>query len=257
MLNIDTDKMLIDSNFPKSGKIEFVNYSVRYRPDTKIVLKNINILIQPGEKVGIVGRTGSGKSTLTLCLFRILEATTGQILIDDIDISLLGLSLLRSIITVIPQDPTLIEGSLRENLDPAGKFSDESMIECLKSIEMDYILEEEGLNFMVKENGDNLSAGERQLICMARAMIRKSKIIVMDEATSSIDYNTEQLIQKVILTSLKDSTVLTIAHRIKTILEYDKILVFDQGHLVEQGSPKELIDKKNGHFYQLYTQSHV
>ena len=256
-LKLDTDKMLIDSNFPKSGKIEFVNYSVRYRPDTKIVLKNINILIQPGEKVGIVGRTGSGKSTLTLCLFRILEATTGQILIDDIDISLLGLSLLRSIITVIPQDPTLIEGSLRENLDPAGKFSDESMIECLKSIEMDYILEEEGLNFMVKENGDNLSAGERQLICMARAMIRKSKIIVMDEATSSIDYNTEQLIQKVILTSLKDSTVLTIAHRIKTILEYDKILVFDQGHLVEQGSPKELIDKKNGHFYQLYTQSHV
>ena len=256
-LKLDTDKILIDSNFPKSGKIEFVNYSVRYRPDTKIVLKNINILIQPGEKVGIVGRTGSGKSTLTLCLFRILEATTGQILIDDIDISLLGLSLLRSIITVIPQDPTLIEGSLRENLDPAGKFSDEVMIECLKSIEIDYLLEEEGLNFMVKENGDNLSAGERQLICMARAMIRKSKIIVMDEATSSIDYNTEQLIQKVILTSLKNSTVLTIAHRIKTILEYDKILVFDQGHLVEQGSPKELIEKKNGHFYGLYTQSHV
>ena len=256
-LKLETDKMLIDSNFPKSGKIEFVNYSVRYRPDTKIVLKNLNILIQPGEKVGIVGRTGSGKSTLTLCLFRILEATTGQILIDDIDISLLGLSLLRSIITVIPQDPTLIEGSLRENLDPAGKFSDESMIECLKSIEIDYLLEEEGLNFMVKENGDNLSAGERQLICMARAMIRKSKIIVMDEATSSIDYNTEQLIQKVILTSLKNSTVLTIAHRIKTILEYDKILVFDQGHLIEQGSPKELIEKKNGHFYGLYTQSHV
>ena len=256
-LELDTDKMLIDSNFPQSGKIEFVNYSVRYRPDTKIVLKNLNILIQPGEKIGIVGRTGSGKSTLTLCLFRILEATTGQILIDDIDISLIGLSLLRSIITVIPQDPTLIEGSLRENLDPSDKYTDESMIDCLKSLEIDYLLEEEGLNFMIKENGDNLSAGEKQLICMARAMIRKSKIIIMDEATSSIDYNTEQLIQKVILKNLKDSTVLTIAHRIKTILEYDKILVFDQGHLVEQGSPKELIEKKSGQFYGLYSQSHM
>ena len=256
-LKLKTDEMLIQNNFPKSGKIEFVNYSVRYRPDTKIVLKDINIAIQPGEKVGIVGRTGSGKSTLCLCLFRILEATSGQILIDDIDISLIGLSLLRSIITVIPQDPTLIEGSLRENLDPVEKFDDESMIECLKSIEMDYILKDNGLNFMIKENGDNLSAGERQLICMARAMIRKSKIIIMDEATSSIDYNTEQLIQKAILTTLKDSTVITIAHRIKTILEYDRILVFEQGKLIEQGSPKELIDKKEGHFYGLYSQSHV
>ena len=256
-LELDTDKMLLDSNFPKLGKIEFINYSVSYRPDTKIVINNLNILIQPGEKVGIVGRTGCGKSTLCLCLFRILEATTGQILIDDIDISLLGLSLLRSIITVIPQDPTLIEGSLRENLDPVGKFSDESMIDCLKSIEMDYILEEEGLNFTIKENGDNLSAGEKQLICMARAMIRKSKIIIMDEATSSIDYNTEQLIQKVILNNLKDSTVLTIAHRIKTILEYDRILVLEKGQLVEQGSPKELIEKKDGHFYGLYSQSHM
>ena len=131
------------------------------------------------------------------------------------------------------------------------------MVEALKSIGMDYILEEDGLNFMVKENGDNLSAGERQLICMARAMIRKSKIIIMDEATSSIDYNSEQLIQKAILTTLKDSTVITIAHRIKTILEYDRILVFEQGRLIEQGSPKELIDKKEGTFYNLYSQSHV
>ena len=131
------------------------------------------------------------------------------------------------------------------------------MIECLKSLDIDYLLEEEGLNFMVKENGDNLSAGERQLICMARAMIRKSKIIVMDEATSSIDYNTEQLIQKAILTLLNNSTVITIAHRIKTILEYDKILVFEQGQLVEQGSPKELIENKKGQFYGLYTQSHM
>ena len=255
-LHNKTDDMLIKKKFPKYGKIEFVNYSVRYRPDTKIILKDINILIKPREKIGIVGRTGSGKSTLCLCLFRILEATSGKILIDDIDISLIGLSLLRRIITVIPQDPTLIEGSLRENLDPLGKYNDQSMIDSLKTIGMDYILEENGLNFMVKENGDNLSAGERQLICFARAMIRKSKIIIMDEATSSIDYDTEQLIQKAILNTLKDSTVITIAHRIKTILNYDRILVFDQGNLIEQGSPKELI-KIKGHFFNLFSHSMV
>ena len=255
-LKLKIDDFLISNNFPKFGKIEFINYSVRYRPDTKIILKDINILIHPREKIGIAGRTGSGKSTLCFCLFRILEAASGKILIDDIDISLIGLSLLRRIITVIPQDPTLIEGSLRENLDPLGQFDDLSMIKSLKSIGMDDILKEEGLNFMVKENGCNLSAGERQLICIARAMIRKSKIIIMDEATSSIDYDTEQLIQKAILTTLKDSTVMTIAHRIKTILDYDRILVFDQGKLIEQGCPKELIEKK-GHFFNLFSQSMV
>ena len=253
-LKLKIDDFLISNNFPKFGKIEFINYSVRYRPDTKIILKDINILIHPREKIGIAGRTGSGKSTLCFCLFRILEAKNGKILIDDIDISLIGLSLLRRIITVIPQDPTLIEGTLRENLDPLGQFDDLSMIKSLKSIGMDDILKEEGLNFMVKENGSNLSAGERQLICIARAMIRKSKIIIMDEATSSIDYDTEQLIQKAILTTLKDSTVMTIAHRIKTILDYDRILVFDQGKIIEQGSPKELIEKK-GHFFNLFSQS--
>ena len=255
-LKLKTDEMLIKNNFPKNGKIEFINYSVRYRPDTKIILKDINILINPREKIGIVGRTGSGKSTLCLCLFRILEASSGKILIDDIDISLIGLSFLRRIITVIPQDPTLIEGSLRENLDPLGQFDDKSMIASLKSIGMDNILKENGLNFMVKENGANLSAGERQLICIARAMIRKSKIIIMDEATSSIDYDTEKLIQKAILTTLKDSTVMTIAHRIKTILDYDRILVFGQGKLIEEGSPKELIEQK-GHFFNLFSQSMV
>ena len=253
-LRLKSDEMLIKNNFPKNGKIEFVNFSVSYRPDTKIILKDLNILISPKEKIGIVGRTGSGKSTLCLCLFRILEATCGKILIDDIDISLVGLSLLRRIITVIPQAPTLIEGTLRENLDPLGKCDESSMINSLKLIGMDKILKENGLKFMIKENGANLSAGERQLICIARAMIRKSKIIVMDEATSSIDYETEKLIQKAILTTLKDSTVITIAHRIKTILDYDRILVFDQGNLIEQGSPKELI-KQKGYFFNLFSQS--
>jgi ABC-type multidrug transport system fused ATPase/permease subunit len=252
---LENDDFLKKNNFPQKGKIEFVDYSVKYRPDTKVVLKNLNFVIKPGEKIGIVGRTGSGKSTLCLCLFRIIEADKGKILIDDVNISNIGLSLLRDIITVIPQDPTLLEGTLRENLDPSGKHDDESMIQYMKIIGMDYIIKHNGLDFKIKENGDNLSSGEKQLICLARAMLRKSKIITMDEATSSIDYDTENLIQNAILTTLKDSTVITIAHRLKTILDYDRIFVFENGQLIEQGTPKELIENKNGHFYSLYTQS--
>ena len=162
---------------------------------------------------------------------------------------------MRDIITVIPQDPTLLEGTLRENLDPSGKHDDESMIQYMKIIGMDYIIKHNGLDFKIKENGDNLSSGEKQLICLARAMLRKSKIITMDEATSSIDYDTENLIQNAILTTLKDITVITIAHRLKTILDYDRIFVFENGQLIEQGTPKELIENKNGHFYSLYSQS--
>ena len=250
------DKILKEKNFPQTGKVQFDNFSVKYRPDTKIVLKNLTFTINSGEKIGIVGRTGSGKSTLCLCLFRILEPTFGRILIDDVDITKIGLSLLREIITVIPQDPTLIEGTLRENLDPAGNFTDEDMIFNMNLIGLAYLLTNDGLDFEVKEDGRNLSTGEKQLICMVRAILRKSKIIIMDEATSSVDYNTEQLIQKTILNNLKGSTIITIAHRIKTIINYDRILVFEQGEIIEQGTPNDLIEKK-GIFYQLYNKSHV
>ena len=255
-LVLKTDKILIERNFPKTGKIEFCNFSVKYRPDTKIILKNLTFVINPGEKIGVVGRTGSGKSTLALCLFRILEPTFGKILIDGVDITKIGLSLLREIITVIPQDPTLIEGTLRENLDPSGKYKDDEMIFNMNLIGLAYLLDDKGLDFEIKEDGKNLSVGEKQLICMVRAILRKSKIIIMDEATSSVDYNTEKLIQKTILNTLKGSTILTIAHRIKTILGYDRIFVLDKGELIEEGSPKKLIELK-GNFYQLYSKSYV
>ena len=255
-LTFKNDESLKQDNYPKTGKIEFRNFSVRYRPDTKIILKNLTFTIKSGEKIGIVGRTGSGKSTLSLCLFRILEPTIGQIFIDDIDITKIGLALLREIITVIPQDPTLIEGTLRENLDPAGNFTDDSMTFNMDLIGLAYLLTDDGLDFQVKEDGRNLSSGEKQLICMVRAILRKSKIIIMDEATSSVDYNTEKLIQKTILNNLKGSTIITIAHRIKTIINYDRIFVLDKGELIEEGSPQELIEKK-GVFYQLYNKSHV
>ena len=255
-LELKLDKSLKMKNFPQSGKIEFRNFSVRYRPDTKIVLKNITFSIKSGEKIGVVGRTGSGKSTLCLCLFRILEPTKGKIFIDDVDITKIGLSLLREIITVIPQDPTLIEGTLRENLDPMGIFSDEDIIFHINLIGLAYLIAEKGLNFKVKEDGKNLSSGEKQLICMVRAMLRKSKIVLMDEATSSVDYNTEKLIQKALLNNLKGSTIITIAHRIKTIINYDRILVLDKGELIEEGTPHSLIEKK-GVFYQFYNKSHM
>jgi ABC-type multidrug transport system fused ATPase/permease subunit len=245
------------SNWPNKGKIEFLNFSVKYRPDTEIVLKNLSFVIQGNEKVGIVGRTGSGKSTITLCLFRILEATEGRIMIDDVDISSIGLDKLRKSLTIIPQDPALIEGSLRYNIDPLDKYSDSDIMQVMEKIGFDYIVKRsnEGLYQEIAEGGSNLSVGEKQLICITRAILRKSKIIIMDEATASIDYKTEEMIQKAITELLNDSTFITIAHRIKTIINYDRIISLDNGQIVDFDTPKNLLNKKDSLFYELYSKS--
>ena len=247
------------NNWPDKGKIEFINFSVKYRPNTEIVLKNLNFVIQGQEKVGIVGRTGSGKSTITLCLFRILEATEGKILIDGIDISTLGLDILRHNLTIIPQDPALMEGSLRYNIDPLEKSEDEEIIKVMQKIGFDYIIkrDKEGLNQEIAEGGSNLSVGEKQLICITRAILRKSKIIIMDEATASIDYKTEEIIQKAVSEILTGSTFITIAHRIKTILNYDRILTLDNGKIVDFDTPKNLLNDKKSLFYELYSKSNL
>ena len=244
-------------NWPSKGKIEFIDFSVKYREDTELVFKNLNLLINPSEKIGIVGRTGSGKSTITLCLFRILEATKGKILIDNIDISLLGLDKLRKNLTIIPQDPSLMEGTLRYNIDPLQLSTDENILEVMKIIGFDYIINRhpEGLLQEISEGGSNLSVGEKQLICITRAILRKSKIVIMDEATASIDYKSEEIIQRAINEILNESTVITIAHRIKTILNYDKILALDNGEIVDFDTPKHLLEKKKGVFYELYHKS--
>ena len=245
------------SNWPNKGKIEFLNFSVKYRPDTEIVLKNLSFVIQGNEKVGIVGRTGSGKSTITLCLFRILEATEGRIMIDDVDISTIGLDKLRKNLTIIPQDPALIEGSLRYNIDPLDKYSDTDIVKVMEKIGFDYIVKRsnEGLYQEIAEGGSNLSVGEKQLICITRAILRKSKIIIMDEATASIDYKTEEMIQKAITELLNDSTFITIAHRIKTIINYDRIITLDNGQIVDFDTPKNLLNRKDSLFYELYSKS--
>ena len=244
------------TTFISQGKINFSNYSVKYRPNTPLVLKNLNFEINPKEKIGVVGRTGSGKSTLCLCMFRILEAENGSIFIDNIDISKIGLEILRKNLTIIPQEPTLIEGTLRENVDPENIFEDEKILTILKDVGLDDFMEGKNLDYNIENNGNNISIGEKQLICIARALIKKSKIILMDEATANIDYKTETFLQTSINKELKDCTVITIAHRIKTIINYDKILVLNNGEMVEFDSPKNLLEKK-GLFYQLYKESVV
>lgn len=247
-------------DWPSKGKIEFRNYSTRYRKGLDNVVNNINFTIQPGEKVGIVGRTGAGKSSLTLALFRIIEASEGQIIIDDEDTSKMGLTELRSKLTIIPQDPFLFSGSLRYNLDPVNtdKHDDETLWRALeRSGNMkEYISKQEKkLDHEVSENGSNFSAGQSQLLCLARALIRESKILVLDEATAAVDPKTDLSIQETIRNEFKDWTILTIAHRINTILDYDKILVLDKGQISEYDSPEKLLENPNGIFYSLCDQA--
>jgi ABC-type multidrug transport system fused ATPase/permease subunit len=170
---VDGDEELIKQNWPREGKIEFDNYSVKYRPNTEIVLKNLNFSINSNEKIGVVGRTGSGKSTICLCLFRILEPLTGTIKIDDVDIKNIGLNLLRKKLTIIPQDPSLMTGTLKYNIDPFNIYSEEEIQNVLDTIGFNKITQnQEGLDKMILESGENLSVGEKQLICIARAFLR-------------------------------------------------------------------------------------
>ena len=252
----EVDDKLKSENWPQNGEIEFKDFSVRYRPGTEIVLKKINFHVQPGEKVGVCGRTGSGKSTICLCLFRILEATEGQIFIDNTDISTIGLDLLRSNLTIIPQDPCLLEGTLKYNIDPFNKNKNEDIIQILKDIGFEYTESDDKImDKMIEQGGSNLSVGQKQLVCIARALLRKSKIVVMDEATANIDMNTEQIIQKALNLVLENSTVITVAHRIKTIINYDKILVLDAGEVKEFDSPTNLLKDENSLFHELFSKS--
>ena len=255
---IPKDEELIEKKWPNEGKIKFENYSVKYRPNTEIVLKNLNFEIKPNEKIGIVGRTGSGKSTICLCLFRILEPLEGTIYIDDEDITKIGLEILRKNLTIIPQDPCLMEGSLKYNIDPFDSKDDKEIISILKKIGFEYTESDaQILNRKIEQGGSNLSVGEKQLVCIARAIIRKTKIVVMDEATANIDMKTEEKIQKALQYVLNNSTVITVAHRIKTIINYDRILVLDNGNIIEYDSPDNLLKNEKSLFFELYSKSTI
>ncbi|KAF2637665.1 ATP-dependent bile acid permease-like protein [Massarina eburnea CBS 473.64] len=326
------------SNWPSKGSVEFIDYSTRYRPDFDPVLKNVSFKILSGEKVGVVGRTGAGKSSLALALFRALEAEKGKILVDDIDVGRIGLHDLRENIVMVPQDPTLFTGTVRSNLDPFSVFTDEEIFTALREVhlvssssattsgaatpagpttpppieipnptanavvsdvnasykasttnpgsilanpdldrEWEHVDASEetvlampdgttttpdsqsqtvlqadnknpfrNLNSTVSESGSNLSQGQRQLLCLARALLKQPKVLLMDEATASIDYATDAKIQETIR-AIRNTTI-TIAHRLQTIIDYDKVLVLDQGEVIEFGDPWDLISKQDGSF---------
>uniref|UniRef100_A0A670ZSW7 ABC-type glutathione-S-conjugate transporter n=1 Tax=Pseudonaja textilis TaxID=8673 RepID=A0A670ZSW7_PSETE len=234
------------SQWPKNGEITFIDYKVRYRPELELVLDGINCDIKGTEKIGVVGRTGAGKSSLTNCLFRILEAAGGKILIDGLDIATLGLHDLREKLTIIPQDPILFSGSLRMNLDPFDQYSDEDIWHTLELAHLKSYVQAlpEGLSSPVSEGGENLSVGQRQLVCLARALLRKSKILILDEATAAVDMETDHLIQETIRSEFANCTVITIAHRLHTIMDSHRVLVLQEGKIVEFDSPEELLQRQ-------------
>ena len=239
--------------WPQAGVMEFEDYGLRYREDTPLVVQNISVRVDGGQKIGIVGRTGAGKSTLTVALFRLVEAALGKIKIDGKDISKIGLHDLREKLTIIPQDPVLFSGTLRMNLDPLNNSSDGDLWATLEKAHLATFVAstDEGLEHPVAEGGENLSVGQRQLVCLARALLRKTRVLILDEATAAVDLETDDLIQATIRKEFADSTVMTIAHRLNTIMDYDRIMVLDKGHLVEFASPMELLGDTESIFYRM------
>ncbi|KAF9112682.1 hypothetical protein BGX27_002943 [Mortierella sp. AM989] len=300
----ETSAKVIPETWPDQGRLEFQNFSARYREGTDLVIKHLSFEIQPREKIGIVGRTGAGKSSLTLAIFRIIEAANshwarasdnsgyhakdqvdenedtpllggsaaihfenersedeemggGSIKIDGVDISTLGLTELRKHLAIIPQDPTLFAGTIRDNLDPFQEVPDSDLWEALDRAHLkDHIRGlPGGLSAEVAQNGENFSVGQRSLICLARALLRKSKILILDEATASVDVETDELIQRTIRKEFQDRTILTIAHRVKTVMDSTRILVMEQGKVVEFASPEELLKNPESLFFKLAQQA--
>ncbi|KAI8334843.1 P-loop containing nucleoside triphosphate hydrolase protein [Choanephora cucurbitarum] len=240
-------------DWPTEGAIEVKQLQVRYASDLPIILKNISFNVHSREKIGIVGRTGSGKSTLALSLFRFIEAAEGRISIDGIDIATLGLEDLRSHLSIIPQDPVLFSGTVRTNLDPFGQYEDNEILMALKRVHLITSQEQlsDYLTQTVAEGGRNFSQGQKQLLCLARALLKKNRILLMDEATASVDFDTDRAIQQSISEEFLESTVICIAHRLNTVIQYDRILVLDHGRIVEFANPLELIENTQTLFHKM------
>jgi len=240
----------VDKNWPAKGVVTISDLVVKYREDSDPVLRGISCNINGGEKIGIVGRTGAGKSTLTTALFRLVEPSGGKIVIDGVDISQIELATLRSRLSIIPQDPVLFSGSIKTNLDPFVKHEDSALWEVLEQVHLKKYIEKLPLKLdnPVMENGEGFSVGQRQLLCLGRALLRKTTILVMDEATASLDFKTDMLIKQTIKECFVNKTLIIIAHRLDTILDSDKIIVFDQGKIVEMNSPQMLMSNPTSKF---------
>ncbi|XP_049275830.1 ATP-binding cassette sub-family C member 2-like [Rhipicephalus sanguineus] len=246
--------------WPNEGKVEFQNYSASYRPGVlPNVLSNVTFVVNPSEKIGVVGRTGAGKSSLVLALLRMLKASEGCILIDNVDIAGVPLKLLRRSITVIPQDPSLVRGTLRMNLDPTDSHSDQEIWACLERAHLAKQVSNDpkGLLLETADGGSNLSVGQRQLVCLARALLRGTKILLLDEATSQMDGDTDQLIQVALRDAFAQCTLFTIAHRIHTVLDYDRILVLEDGKVKEFNSVSRLLSNESSTFFNMATEAGI
>ncbi|KAJ3073805.1 Multidrug resistance-associated protein 1 [Podochytrium sp. JEL0797] len=239
-----------EDGWPTEGRIVFENVSMRYQPGLPLVLEGINLEIRKHEKIGVVGRTGSGKSSLMLSLFRILELDSGKITIDGLDISTLGVKDLRSRLSIIPQDPILFSGTVRSNLDPFHDHLDADVWTALESAGMKLAVAglEAGLDSPVDSLGENFSVGQRQLLCLSRAILRQPKLLVLDECTANVDLETDHFIQHTLRTQMQNATILTIAHRINTVMDSDRILVLDAGKVVEFDSPRNLLGRVGSAF---------
>lgn len=232
-------------NWPTQGNVELKNLQVRYRQDTPLILKGITLNITGGEKIGVVGRTGGGKSTLIQVMFRLVEPSGGKIIVDSIDISALGLHDLRSRFGIIPQEPVLFEGTVRSNIDPTGLYTDDEIWKSLERCQLkDVVSAKPGkLDSAVVDNGDNWSVGQRQLLCLGRVMLKRSRLLFMDEATASVDSYTDGVIQKIIREDFAARTIISIAHRIPTVMDCDRVLVIDAGRAKEFDKPSHLLER--------------
>jgi len=266
-----------DSRAPKwplAGKLEFKNVCLRYRDHLPLALKNTNFTITGGTSTGVVGRTGAGKSSIAVALFRLFEIESGQIVIDDIDTKTLGLMKLRRSLSIVPQNPILFADTVRKNIDPFDEYGDAEILAVLKKTKLIHMLRHassptsgqereqlheektlgqgcETLETMIAENGSNLSVGTRQLFCLARAMLRKPKVLLLDEATSALDLETDSAMQKILKEHFRGCTVVVIAHRLETIITCDNIIVMSNGNVIEEGNPQELVQREHGSFKRL------
>jgi ABC-type multidrug transport system fused ATPase/permease subunit len=242
--------------WPTRGEIKFTDAKLRYRHDLPLALQGATFAIRAGEHIGVVGRTGSGKSTIMQALFRLVELSAGSVEIDGIATGAVDIRQLRSRMTIIPQDPMLFKGTVRSNLDPFGEQEDEKLQRALREIGMAGRVQ---LSSAVTENGECFSVGERQLLCLARAMVRDTRIILLDEATANVDAGSDQIMQQVIRKHFATCTTITIAHRLDTIMDSDRILLLDRGTVAEFASPEELLRNPASLFYsmvQLHRQQH-